>query len=154
MSFNLRHYFAFGSNMNVARVTERALNCGPATGARLDGFALRFNKRSRNTPVSGRANIFQETGSKVFGVLYQLEKPAEIVKMDRFEHAPVDYRRIVVEVIVDNQAIACWTYIANDRVVDNSLMPQESYLRHLLAGREFLPKEYVKKLELVVCLDN
>lgn len=140
--------------MDVARVTERCLKYDQVTGARLDGFALRFNKRSRNSPVSGRANILQETGSSVFGVLYRLRKAEEIVKMDRFEHAPVDYRRLIVEVIVNNQSVACWTYFANHRVVDNSLKPQKSYVCHLLAGRKFLPKGYVEKLESVVCLDN
>lgn len=140
--------------MNSARVTERCLQYDSVCGARLDGFALRFNKRSRKAPVSGRANIVKEEGATVFGVLYRLKQPDEIVKMDRFEHAPVDYRRLLIEVIANKQAVSCWTYFANARVVDNSLMPQRSYLNHLLAGREYLPTDYVIDLESVVCSDN
>ena len=140
--------------MNAVRVSERRLQYDQVSSARLDGFALRFNKRSRKSPVSGRANIVQEAGSAVFGVLYRLVQPNEIVKMDRFEHAPIDYRRLIVEVVANDHAVASWTYFANDRVVDNSLVPQRSYLIHLLAGREYLPEEYVFDLESVVCSDN
>ncbi len=140
--------------MNAVRVAERRLQYDQVSSARLDGFALRFNKRSRKSPVSGRANIVQEAGSTVFGVLYRLVQPNEIVKMDRFEHAPIDYRRLIVEVVANDHAVASWTYFANDRVVDNSLVPQRSYLIHLLAGREYLPEEYVFDLESVVCSDN
>lgn len=83
-----------------------------------------------------------------------MERPEEIVKMDIFENAPADYRRLIVEVTTGRQSVACWTYIANRRVVDNSLVPQQSYVNHLLAGREYLPKEYVAGLELVVCSDS
>ncbi|MYD81157.1 MAG: gamma-glutamylcyclotransferase [Gammaproteobacteria bacterium] len=140
--------------MNALRVTKRGLQFVQVSSARLNGFALRFNKRSRMSPVSGRANIVQEAGSTVFGVLYQLAQPHEIVKMDRFEYAPIDYRRLIVEVMANGHAVASWTYFANDRVVDNSLVPQRSYLKHLLAGREYLPEEYVFDLESVVCSDN
>lgn len=140
--------------MNAVRVAERRLQYDQVSSARLDGFALRFNKRSRKSPISGRANIVQETGSTVFGVLYRLVQPNEVVKMDRFEHAPIDYRRLIVEVVANDHAVASWTYFANDRVVDNSLVPQRSYLMHLLAGREYLPQEYVFDLESVVCSDN
>lgn len=140
--------------MNAVRVTKRCLQYNCVSSARLDGFALRFNKRSRKSPVSGRANIEQEAGSTVFGVLYRLEQPDEIIKMDRFEHAPVDYRRLIVEVLAGGKAVSSWTYFANARVVDNSLMPERSYLNHLLAGRDYLPEEYVFDLESVVCSDN
>lgn len=151
MPLTVQHYFAYGSNMNAARVTERRLRYDQISSAKLNGFALRFNKRSRKTPVSGRANIVQRKESSVFGVLYRLEQPNEIVKMDRFEHAPIDYRRLIVEVEANGQTIVCWTYIANHRVVDNSLVPQRSYVNHLLAGREYLPKEYVEELDSIVC---
>lgn len=154
MNLNVRHYFAYGSNMNAVRVTERRLSYDQISSARLDGFELKFNKRSRKSPVSGRANIVQKRGSIVFGVLYRLDRPEEIVKMDRFEHAPVDYRRLMVEVLSNCQPVVCWTYFANDRAVDHSLSPQRSYLTHLLAGRDYLPEEYVRELASVVCSDN
>ena len=154
MPLTVQHYFAYGSNMNSDRVAERCLRYDQVASARLNGFALRFNKRSRKLPVSGRANIVQKDGATVFGVLYRLEHPNEIVKMDRFEHAPIDYRRLIVEVEADGQAVACWTYFANQRVVDNSLVPQQSYVNHLLAGKKYLPQEYVDELESIVCTDT
>lgn len=154
MTLEVRHYFAYGSNMNVARATKRRLRYNQILRGKLDGFALKFNKRSRHVPVSGRANIVQQLGSTVFGVIYSLEHPADIVRMDQFEHAPVDYRRLIVEAKTDDIPVPCWTYFANHHVIDNSLLPERSYVHHLLAGREYLPKEYVFEIESVCCLDR
>ncbi len=146
-------YFAYGSNMNTERVHERGLAISNVQSGRLSGFRLKFNKRSRIPPPSGRANIVQEDSSEVFGVLYRLGSESEIVKMDRFEHAPIDYRRLIVEVQTETGPIPSWTYIANPRAIDDSLQPTRSYLNHLLAGRSMLPDHYVAQLETVSCID-
>ena len=139
--------------MNVDRVVERALSFEEVSAARLDGFQLKFNKRSRATPVSGRANISRDCGSTVFGVLYRLQQPEDIMSMDAFEHAPIDYRRRIVEVQSRESTVTCWTYIANDRVVDDTLKPTRTYLNHLIAGHPYLPNAYVKQLKQVSCMD-
>ena len=46
-------YFAYGSNMNPARLgdqrlKERAVQMGPRIGGRLDGWRLAFNKVARS----------------------------------------------------------------------------------------------------------
>lgn len=149
----LHYYFAYGSNMNVIRARERKLRFNGVASARLDGFELKFNKRSRLHPVSGRANIVRRSGSVVHGVIYELCSPADIVVIDPYEHVPIDYRRIVVEAITKEVPVSCWTYVANPSVVDNSLRPTRTYLGHLLAGRKFLPGNYLKNLARVDCLD-
>ncbi len=149
----VHHYFAYGSNMNENRARERKLHFTSVSCAQLDGFVLKFNKRSRKTPISGRANVMQQTGSVVYGVLYHLCTPTNIVTMDPYEHAPVDYRRIIVEISAPEFSGPSWLYVANPSVVDNSLLPSRSYLKHLLAGRSFLPKSYLEELARVACLD-
>ena len=146
-------YFAYGSNMNTERVHERGLATLNVQSGTLPGFRLKFNKGSRILPLSGRANIVQEDSSEVFGVLYRLGSETEIVKMDRFEHAPIDYRRLIVEVQTETGSIPSWTYIANPRAIDDRLQPTRSYLNHLLAGRSMLPDHYVAQLETVSCID-
>ena len=137
--------------MDADRVLQRGLDFDSAVGAKLCGFELRFNKRSRVTPVSGRANLAQRHGSVTHGVLYGLKHPSHIVNMDPFEHAPIDYRRLIMEVESEHGMVVCWTYIANPSVVDESLKPVRSYLNHLLAGRSFLPHDYVAQLESIEC---
>ena len=97
------------------------------------------------------------------GVLYWLENGDEIRKMDRFEHAPVNYSREIVRVRLPEQnlpALAAgletavdgtptattWTYFANPAVRKTGLLPPRSYLDHLLAGEPFLSREYYRTL--------
>ena len=139
--------------MNVRRARARILQFNRVASARLDGFKLKFNKRSRLQPVSGRANIVQRMDSVVYGALYELCSPADIVLIDPFEYAPIDYRRLVVEAIGSQATVPCWTYVANASAIDNSLRPTRTYLGHLLAGRKFLPNDYLERLARVDCLD-
>jgi hypothetical protein len=54
MSF---YYFAYGSNMNPARMQARGLVFSAAESARLPGYRLAFNKRSHCTPGVAYANV-------------------------------------------------------------------------------------------------
>ena len=137
--------------MNPERVYARGLKFTQYRAAQLHGFALRFNKRSRKKPGFGSANIVAEPGSYVAGILYELVSPAELARMDPYEHAPMDYRRFIVEVQVDNCPVAAWTYIAQAHVTDDKLKPASSYLEHLLARKDLLPNDYVDMLEAVEC---
>ncbi len=132
--------------MNPARVAERGLLVTDARGARLPGYCLTFNKMSRDHPGNGHANIEFEPSSFVEGVLYQLDHPDEILKMDPFERAPWNYGRDIIEVHAGEKTVWAWTYFANPAVHVPGLLPQEDYLRHLLAGRDFLSDEYFDSL--------
>ena len=145
-----RWYFAYGSNMNPNRVQSRGLSCTaePQAGT-LRNFRLRFNKRSRKNPQAGHANIEPEYGSYVEGVLYPLADEQEVLKMDRFESAPTDYRRELVFIETMDTLELAWTYIANERVIDNNLAPPAWYVDHLLAGSEFLSRTYIESIESV-----
>lgn len=86
--------------------------------------------------------------------MYELSNPSELARMDRFEYSPVDYRRFIVEVIVDDLPVVAWTYIAQAHVTDDTLKPSRSYLQHLLARRDLLPGDYVRYLEAYDCLES
>lgn len=96
----LLHYFAYGSNMNPARVRERGLEVMACCGASLEGVRLVFDKVSRRHPNFAHANIVYAPGERVEGVLYRLASAAEILKMDPFERAPWNYGRDAVLVRV------------------------------------------------------
>jgi hypothetical protein len=142
-----RHYFAFGSNMNPARVRARGLVVETIVGARLEGFELVFNKRARDRDDLGRANIRPCRGTWVEGVLYRLAHHREIDKMDRFEGTPGQYSRELVSVTTDSGVSWAWTYVANPAVVLDGLLPDQAYLEHLLAGAEFLSPGYLERLK-------
>jgi len=142
----VNHYFAYGSNMNPARVAERGLLVTDVRGARLPGYRLTFNKVSREHSRNGHANIEFEPRSFTEGVLYELAHPDEILKMDPFERAPWNYGREIIAVHAGETTIWAWTYFANPAVLVPGLSPSEDYLRHLLAGRDFLSDEYFDSL--------
>ena len=146
------HYFAYGSNMDPARVVDRRIRFTQISSAVLAGYVLRFNKRSRDQKGAGHANIVVELGGCVEGVLYQLESPNEIEKMDVFEHVPTNYTREVVSVETQTDKLLVWTYLANPEVVLSGLKPPCWYLAHLLSGRAYLSDSYVEMLESVECV--
>ena len=149
----VQHYFAYGSNMNPDRVRERGIVFCDIAPARLAGMRLVFDKVSRNRPDVAHANIVHAPGEVVEGVLYRLRTPDEIQKMDPFEQAPVNYGRDVVYVASGDEHIPAWTYFANRAVRKVGFKPSRAYLKHLLAGREYLTPRYFSWLEQVPCAD-
>ena len=62
-------YFAYGSNMNPARVSQRGMPFDAVCGAVLEGVRLSFDKQSRTHAGSGHANLTIDAGAYVEGVL-------------------------------------------------------------------------------------
>ena len=149
----IKHYFAYGSNMDPERVTARGVAFSGIRSASLHGFRLVFDNVSRHHPHASHANIVYAPGELVEGVLYRLAAPEEIVKMDLFERAPVNYGRDALEVASEGERIPAWTYFANRAVRRDGFKPPRSYLNHLLAGRPYLSREYYRRLQALECVD-
>ena len=139
---NKPRYFAYGSNMNPARMRARGLHFVSAEAAQLRGYQLRFNKQSHSTPGVAYANVVAATGVVVEGVLYTLRDDAELDKMDVFEGTPVRYSRERMQVHTASGLAATWIYVANPAFVCAGLLPEDRYLAHLLAGGDFLSAAY------------
>ena len=149
-----RYYFAYGSNMNPARVTDRGLRFDRVRNAVLGSVRLSFDKQSREHLRGGHANLTFDRASRAEGVLYRLRDVREIERMDVFEAAPVNYSRDVVVVESDGERVAAWTYFANAAVVRLGLRPERQYLEHLLAGRDYLSPRYFAWLSETACIDD
>lgn len=150
----MKCYFAYGSNMNQARVRDRGLAVVSAHAARLPGFTLLFDKHSPSHQGVGHANIAYDPAGTVEGVLYCLADEAEIFKMDPFEGSPISYSRDVIEVHTDAGRVGTWTYFANPAVRRAGLLPPRSYLAHLLAGQPFLSPPYFQRLAAWECVED
>ena len=150
-----RWYFAYGSNMNPARVRERGLEYSYVLPAALDDHTLLFNKLANsaspervNSPErAGHANIEPASGQIVEGVAYQLADDDHIARMDPFERVPVNYRRELVLLRTAHGPITAWTYFANPAVIAPNLLPKPAYLAHLLVGLPFVSAPYAKRLQ-------
>ena len=135
--------------MNPERVLERGLVTRDKIGATLSGFKMLFNKRSAGIPGVGHANIEYDRQCVVEGVLYELGSSQEILKMDPFERAPVNYGRDRVSVETAEGERWAWTYFANEALLQDNLLPEREYLDHLLKGKLYLSDSYYNYLERI-----
>ncbi len=147
MLLEVDHYFAYGSNMNPLRVAERGLKSAKPMSALLRFYRLVFNKRSKGSRTTGHANIEYDPVSNVEGVLYKLDSSEEILKMDPFENAPVNYSREAVRLETECGVRWAWTYFANPALKQDGLLPEREYLDHLLKGKSYLSISYYNNLE-------
>jgi len=134
-------YFAYASNMNRAQMKSRAGEILEERLARLENYELAFNKKVRGG--SAGANIRPAAGKSVEGVLYKINE-STFRNLDRFEGAPVHYRRIEVTVRDrDGRTITAQAFIATK--VEKGLRPAAHYLKTILEGaaEHSLPTEYI-----------
>lgn len=151
---SVHFYFAYGSNMNPARVEQRRMQFESAVSGILHDFELAFNKRSVKYPGAASANVMNRPGARTEGVVYRLTEPAQIQMMDPYEGYPVRYQRQALPIEIDSGSVHAWVYIANADHVVEGLNPARWYLEHLLAGESFLSREYHAVLAQVPCLPD
>jgi len=147
-------YFAYGSNMNPARVRARGLEFRRVLAGWLPGYQMVFNKQSKDHPDCGHANLVRASSGSAYqhvrgaeGVLYELLGESMIVRMDPFERAPINYSREHIFVQSAAGPIATWTYFANPALLRDNLRPSRAYLEHLLAGKPYLSQSYYQMLK-------
>jgi cation transport regulator ChaC len=151
-------YFAYGSNMNPARLvddrlTPKGVALGRRIGGRLDGWRLAFDKVARMPKGAGAGNIVIAPGEAVHGTLNEIP-PAGLDVLDVWEGVAAGHyeRRTVGVVRADTgETIDAVTYVA--LLVGEGLRPTRSYLSHLLAGRDLLPQKYWEWLKATPTFD-
>ena len=154
MTEPVMYYFAYGSNMNAERVRKRKMAFVSALAGTLNGFELRFNKRSVKFPGAASANVMQAAGAQAQGVLYELSEADQILMMDPFEGYPIRYDRHALPVTTHQGDLMAWVYIANDDHIQEGLAPAQWYLDHLLAGESYLTRDYLVELQATPCLPD
>lgn len=154
MADPVHYYFAYGSNMNPARVEKRRMGFESAQAGALSDYALRFNKRSVKYPGAASANVIAHSGALTQGVVYRLQHPEQITMMDPYEGYPVRYDRLALPIAVTSGEVHAWVYIANQDHIQEGLAPARWYLQHLLAGRAFLSEDYYAGLSQTPCLPD
>lgn len=137
-------YFAYGSNMNPARMRARGLEFTQYYPGILEGYELCFNKRAHNKHGVAYANVRRAPEQRVEGVLYTLE--ASISVMDPFEGTPVRYSRELFPIATGLGVTWAWVYVANRAFVADALSVEENYLNHLLSAGDLLSAPYRQRL--------
>ncbi len=141
--------FCYGSNMNTERITERCSSSCFISRAKISGYKLVFNKRSKDK--SGKANLVH-TGDKslVWGVIFDISEDQKPL-LDAAEGLGRGYDEYKLQVINDlEQEIECVCYIATDpKYLDDNLKPYDWYRDFCLLGAKEhnLPEEWILTLE-------
>ena len=142
------YYFAYGSNMNPARVAARIGATRRVLPGVLHDHELRFDKASQVAGIA-HANVASTPGEQVEGALFELLHPEQIHRMDPFEGYPHEYERHRLPVVTAEGAIEAWVYIAAPGTTAEALRPAREYLEHLLAGSAFHSRDYHARLAAV-----
>lgn len=144
------YYFGYGSNMLTARLQARVQTATPVVTATLDGYALRFHKRSRDG--SGKCNIVRSPNSNdaVHGVIFDVA-PSELDALDEAEKRGRGYVRQDLTVQGPSSQMDVFAYVAQPAYVDEALLPYDWYRALVLVGaREHaLPAPYIAEIETV-----
>lgn len=131
----MSHYFAYGSNMLVERLQARAPSAQPVSHAKIDGWRLRFDKKSADG--SGKCHIERRPGQCVHGVVFRIHD-ADLERLDRAEGVGHGYvREQLREVILgDGSKLRAFTYLAQDEAIQDGLRPYDWYRDLGIAGAE------------------
>ena len=135
-------YAAYGSNLHPIRLSDLVPSAKLLGKGILEGKALRFHKRSKDD--SGKCNIIDDDKQQVYVAVYEIdesEKPA----LGNAEGVGYGYRTEEVKVVGFGK---CFTYIAENSHIDDSLKPYTWYKELVLVGCEKLeiPMTYINRI--------
>ncbi|MBC6489671.1 gamma-glutamylcyclotransferase family protein [Flavihumibacter stibioxidans] len=142
--------FAYGSNMNLNRLTQRVPSAVKVCNVFLPGYKLVCNKVSKKDG-SAKANIVKtdNLGELVWGVLFYInsnEKPL----LDKAEGLGMGYNEDTLTFSDEtNNPYVAQVYIADSKTIDNNLLPFDWYKDFIVSGaiQNKLPVEYISQLK-------
>ncbi|TLU67112.1 gamma-glutamylcyclotransferase [Thalassotalea litorea] len=149
------HYFAYGSNMSIARLTARVPSATPIGIYSLAQHDLRFHKSSHDGSGKCDAYFTANPDDVVHGVVFTID-PEQKPDLDAIEGVGKGYEIKAVQVSTNKgESIAAFSYYATD--IDASLSPYCWYLNHVLIGAKqaSLPASYIdSKIASIVAIKD
>ena len=148
-------YYAYGSNMDLAQITDRIGRCPQREPGTLRGYVLRFNKQAWKKPGQAFANIEESKGEAAPGILYDITE-AELEIIDGYESVKFDHyeRHSVLVETSAGEVVQAVAHVACEGRIQEGLLPTRKYLNRLLAGAELLPDDHVQWLQQQDVLDS
>lgn len=145
-------YFAYGSNMNQERMTERGINFTSRKFSILKNYKLVFNKKAKSGDFTF-ANVESSENDFVEGALYEFPNN-EIEKLDKYEGFPEHYYKTTITIIdTDGNSNDAIIYIAQENKIVNGFYPKKEYLNHILKGKDILSNAYFENLKKTETVD-
>jgi gamma-glutamylcyclotransferase len=149
--------FAYGSNMNLNRLTQRVPSAVKVCNVFLPGHKLVCNKISKDG--SAKANIIKtdNPAELIWGVLFTIDSNEKTL-LDKAEGLGKGYNDGTLTFFDEaNNSYTAQIYIADSKAIDNNLLPYDWYKEFIVSGAILnnLPAEYISKLQSINCIrDN
>ena len=150
----LLNYFAYGSNMSLARLSQRVPSATSKGWAVLEEHQLFFHKASMDGSAKCDAFLTGDPLHRVFGVLFTID-PDHKPLLHRVEGVGRGYEEKTISIIdASGKQESAFTYYATH--IDSSLQPYSWYLEHVLIGaREAsLPAGYIRELARITTTED
>lgn len=147
-------YFAYGSNMSLARLIERVPSAERIGVFSLKKHDLAFHKSSKDGSGKCDAYFTGNMEDNIFGSLFEIDEN-EKRSLDRAEGLGYGYDEKTVQV-EDGQGnfLEAITYVATD--INESLVPYSWYLNHVVVGAKEtgVPVSYLEKIQAVTTIED
>jgi gamma-glutamylcyclotransferase len=143
-------YFAYGSNMMAERLWDRCPSAQSVGIATVEGYSLKFSKRSNDQSGKATPYIDKKAGTLMIGVLFQI-RTSELADLDTAEGKGYGYDRLddfAVDRMADGERILATTYLASPGAIDTTLQPYDWYQALVVQGalENYLPEPYIADL--------
>ena len=144
-------YFAYGSNLNPAQMSERCPGHRVVGRASLEGYTLRFRGYGRDW-AGAVGTVEPQAGSQVWGVVFELT-PGHYTTLDEYEgydgpgKASNLYDRVEVIVRLESgEEARCLTYVIRPHAEG---LPSRAYRDAIVTGLRHhgLPADYIAALQ-------
>ncbi len=138
-------YAAYGSNLHPIRLSKRTPSATLLGKGIFEGKALRFHKRSKDG--SAKCNIIDNDKQQVYVAVYEINENEKLL-LDDAEGVGYGYQVCEVKIAGFGE---CFTYIAEDSYIDDSLKPYTWYKELVIVGCENLelPMTYINSVRSV-----
>jgi gamma-glutamylcyclotransferase len=148
--------FAYGSNLCLERMAERAPSARVVAVGELAGHSLRWHKRGRDG--SGKCDAFANGDPRevVHGVVYEMND-SDKAALDRVEGLGVHYFEKPVTIQrAEGGFLDAVTYVANPLRIDAALLPTREYKAWVTTGarQHHLPPAWIATLDAIPTLDE
>jgi len=149
------YYFAYGSNLHPMRLLKRVPSAKFIGVVQLSGYKLTFHKRS--VDKSSKCNLFKTGDSLdiVYGAIYEIA-PEGKSTLDKFEGKGSGYIDNQIQFYYQDNEYNCFTYLAQQSYITDSLKPYHWYKEMVVLGAKYLkfPSTYISSIESVESIDD
>lgn len=149
------YYFAYGSNLHPLRLTERVSSAKLVGGVHVTGYQLKFHKQGQDD--SGKCNLLHTgiASDIVHGAIYTLAAGHKRL-LDEFEGKGLGYIDGQINILHQSQKIRCFTYLAQEDYIIDSLKPYHWYKQLVIHGARYLkfPDSYLSGIESIESLED